>query len=202
VTPRSPSRGRTARGSSPARAGAAPSCAPGRSGRAARSSGSCTPTRAPEDAAEAIARALADARVAGGNFAIRFDGASGAARFLTWLYPKLRLLGLRYGDSAIFVRRDAYERAGGFRPFPIFEDLDLVGRVRRRARFVTVPSVVVTSSRRFEGRSFGLTFARWAGLQVLYWLGVSPHRLGALYSAGRSKGSASVSPSPSSPRPS
>jgi rSAM/selenodomain-associated transferase 2 len=142
-------------------------------------------THAPSDAAVCIARALEDPRAVGGNFRIRFDGVSGAARFLTWLYPRLRLLGLAYGDSGIFVRRAAYERAGGFRAFPIFEDLDLLRALWRQGRFVQAEGYVVTSSRRFEGRSFALTFARWSLLQGLYWLGVSPHTLARLYAPVR-----------------
>jgi rSAM/selenodomain-associated transferase 2 len=142
-------------------------------------------THAPADAAECIARALEDPRAVGGNFRIRFDGAGRAARFLTWLYPRLRLLGLAYGDSGIFVRRAAYERAGGFKPFPIFEDLDLLRALWRQGRFVQAEGCVVTSSRRFEGRSFALTFARWSLLQGLYWLGVSPHTLARLYAPVR-----------------
>ncbi|HEU4594904.1 MAG TPA: TIGR04283 family arsenosugar biosynthesis glycosyltransferase [Pyrinomonadaceae bacterium] len=138
-------------------------------------------TRAPRDAAARIAEALGDSRVVGGNFRVRFDGARRAARFLTWLYPQLRRLGLCYGDSAIFVRREAYERAGGFKPFPIFEDLDLLRALRRTGRLAHLDSTVVTSSRRFEGRSFVLTFARWSALQALYWLGVHPRTLGRLY---------------------
>ncbi len=138
-------------------------------------------TRAPADAAARIADALRDPRVAGGNFHVRFDGERRAARFLTWLDPQLRRLGLCYGDSAIFVRRAAYERAGGFKPFPIFEDLDLLRALRRTGRLVHLDSTVVTSSRRFEGRSFALTFARWSALQALYWLGVHPRTLGRLY---------------------
>jgi rSAM/selenodomain-associated transferase 2 len=138
-------------------------------------------TLAPADAGECIARALLTPGVVGGNFRIRFDGARRAARFLTWLYPRLRLLGLAYGDSGLFVRRAAYERAGGFKPFPIFEDLDLLRALWRQGRFVQADGCVVTSSRRFEGRSFALTFARWSLLQGLYWLGVSPHRLARLY---------------------
>jgi rSAM/selenodomain-associated transferase 2 len=138
-------------------------------------------TQPPGGAAEAIARALEDARVSGGNFGVLFDGGRRAARFLTWLYPRLRALGLCYGDSAIFVRRAAYEAVGGFRPHPIFEDLDLVRRLRRVGRFVQAPATVVTSSRRFERRSFALTFARWAALQALYWLGVPPRTLATFY---------------------
>ena len=44
---------------------------------------------------------------------------------------------------------------------------------------------VTTSSRRFEGRSFALTFARWALLQALYWLGVHPRTLGRMYAPVR-----------------
>lgn len=142
-------------------------------------------THAPADAAECIARALRDPRAVGGNFRIRFDGTRRAARFLTWLYPRLRLLGLAYGDSGIFVRRAAYERAGGFKPFPIFEDLDLLRALWKQGRFVQADGCVITSSRRFEGRSFALTFARWSLLQMLYWLGVNPHTLARLYAPVR-----------------
>jgi hypothetical protein len=79
------------------------------------------------------------------------------------------------------VRRDAYERAGGFRPMFLFEDLDLVRRLRRRGRLVCLEAEVLTSPRRFEGRNFPLVFARWVGLQLLYELGVPPQSLGRLY---------------------
>ena len=138
-------------------------------------------TKPSRDAAERIVEALANREVVAGNFSIRFDGSRVAARFLTWLYPHLRKLGLYYGDSAIFVRREAYQQTGGFKPFPIFEDLDLIRRLRPLGRVVHLHSAVITSSRRFEGRIFALTFARWASLQLLYWLGVHPNALGRLY---------------------
>ena len=111
-----------------------------------------------------------------------------AACFLTWLYPRLRFFRLCYGDSAIFVRREAYNQVGGFQPFPIFEDLDLMKRARKWGRVVHLRAAVVTSSRRFEGRSFALTFGWWASLQLLYWLGVGPFRFGRLYAPIRQTG--------------
>ena len=142
-----------------------------------------------EECVSEMEDALGDSSVVGGNFDVLFDGESGAARFLTWLYPRLRRLGLCYGDSGIFVRRDAYERIGGFRDFPIFEDLDLVRRLGKVGRVVHLSARVTTSSRRFEGRSFAFTFARWSLLQALYWLGVSPHTLGRMYAHVRAAGS-------------
>ncbi|MCP9493666.1 MAG: TIGR04283 family arsenosugar biosynthesis glycosyltransferase [Pyrinomonadaceae bacterium MAG19_C2-C3] len=138
-------------------------------------------TLPPRDAVERIIAALDEPEIVGGNCVICFDGESRVAKFMTWLYPRLRRIGLCYGDSAIFVRRDVYHRVGGFQPYPIFEDLDFVWRVRQIGSMVYLPVTVVTSSRRFEGRNFPLTFARWAWLQILFWCGVSPHRLGGWY---------------------
>ena len=130
-------------------------------------------------------RVLEDQSIAGGNFTIRFDGERSAAKFLSWLYPKLNALGLIYGDSAIFVRRDIYDKIGGFREYPIFEDLDFVERLRKIGAVVTLPAVVETSSRRFAEKSFALTFARWTFLQILYWCGVSPEKLVKIYFPAR-----------------
>jgi rSAM/selenodomain-associated transferase 2 len=142
-------------------------------------------TRPAPGCAALLAEALEDPGVVAGNFGVSFDGDSRGARLLTWLYPRLRRLGLCYGDSAIFVRREAYEEVGGFASFPVFEDLDLVRRLRKTGRVVHLPAVVTTSSRRFEGRSFALTFARWAFLQALYWAGVHPRTLGRMYAPVR-----------------
>ena len=138
-------------------------------------------TLPPENACEQILRALKDEQTIGGNFEIRFDGESLAARFLTWLYPKLRALDLCYGDSAFFARRAAYERSGGFADLPLFEDVEFYRRLKKHGRFVHLKSVVTSSSRRFEKRSFALTFARWSLFQGLYWIGVSPHFLAKRY---------------------
>lgn len=137
------------------------------------------------DAAYAIRAALADPDAVGGNFELEFAGPSRGSRFLHWLYPRLRAIGLAYGDSGFFVRRDAYLRCGGFQPYPLFEDLDLLRRLRHQGRFVTVPARLVTSARRWRNRPFALVLIQWIGLQILYWLGVSPRRLGRWYAAIR-----------------
>lgn len=128
-----------------------------------------------------IGAALSLPGIVGGHFRLRFDGGRRAASFLSWFTDHLRPLGLAYGDSAFFVRRDVYDRVGGFRDCPIFEDLDLLRRLRRAGRFVRVDGFVAASSRRFEGRSFALCFGRWIFMQALYWLDVPPQMLGRLY---------------------
>ena len=140
----------------------------------------------PREAVVLIENSLSDdALTVGGNFKLRFGGESRAARFMTWLYQRLGQLGLYYGDSGIFVRAAAYKEAGGFKPFPIFEDVDLVRRLKRKGPMKHLPIAVMTSSRRFENRRFVFTFLRWSMLQILYWVGVSPVKLGRFYGPGR-----------------
>jgi len=138
-------------------------------------------TRPVQGSARQIKQFMRYREVVGGNFEITFAGENRWARFLTKLYPYLRSIGLVYGDSAIFVRRDVYEKIGGFRFLPIFEDLDLYKRLQRRGRFVHINLPVTTSSRRFENRSFLLTFSRWSFFQGLYWIGFPPRLLAKFY---------------------
>lgn len=139
----------------------------------------------PANATSEIVTALRDKQVVGGNFGLVFDGESRAARQLTAIYPFLRLLNLCYGDSGVFVRRELYERIGGFRPLALFEDLDLLRRLRRTGKFVHLPCRIVTSSRRFEHRNFALMWLQWTTLQLLYWCGCPPDRLARWYGHAR-----------------
>jgi rSAM/selenodomain-associated transferase 2 len=133
------------------------------------------------EAEKALRSVVDDPSITSGNFQLVFGGESAAATSMTWIYRYLRLLGLCYGDSGFFVRADIYRQVGGFRDYPIFEDLDLLRRLRKVGTFVRLPAVITTSSRRFEGRSFVATFAYWTFLQMLYWLGCDPRRLGNYY---------------------
>ncbi|MGD9629669.1 MAG: TIGR04283 family arsenosugar biosynthesis glycosyltransferase [Pyrinomonadaceae bacterium] len=140
----------------------------------------------PADALAEIRLAFEDEGSVVGNFELRFDGDSRAARFMTWFYPQVRKLGLIYGDSGIFVRRRIYDEVGGVSPIPLFEDLDLVRRLKRAGKLVHLDAELLTSSRRFEGRPFIPVFLRWVFFQSLYWIGVSPHRLASRYRPVRS----------------
>ncbi len=138
-------------------------------------------SRPAPDALNEILSALEDSSVVAGNFTLRFAGESRPAKFMTWFYRHIRKIGLLYGDSGIFVRRDAYERVGGFKSLPLFEDLDLVYRLRKIGKLVTLDAEIVTSSRRFENRAFLPVFIRWIVFQCLYWIGVSPHTMAGIY---------------------
>ena len=142
-------------------------------------------TRPEAGAVEQIEQALRDPLVAGGNFSLVFEGVHYSARQMTWIYPYLRRLGLSYGDAGIFIKRTVYDAIGGCRPYPLFEDLDLVRRLRHHGRFLHLKARVFTSSRRFEGPQYAKVWALWITLQLLYWVGVSPYRLARWYRHAR-----------------
>jgi rSAM/selenodomain-associated transferase 2 len=144
-------------------------------------------TELPADAARWIASALADPDVVAGAFRIRTVADAGR----NWLGPLLRTADLRarltrlpYGDQAVFVRRSAFERVGGFPPQPLFEDLELARRLWRVGRIVTVAAEVRVSGRRFLERPLRSLVAMH-GFPMLYRLGVSAETLARWYGAPR-----------------
>ena len=118
----------------------------------------------------------------GGNFRIVFDGDTSFAEWLTSFYAWFRERGLYYGDSGIFVRRRVYQAIGGIRPIDLMEDYEFSQRLERAGatRCLDEPPLV-TSSRRFEGRSPTAIVIGWLLLHGLYHLGVSPRLLARYY---------------------
>jgi rSAM/selenodomain-associated transferase 2 len=138
-------------------------------------------TALPRGALAAIRAALADATAVGGNFTLRFGSGGLADRvFESYCGVQQRLLGVFFGDSALFVRTSAFHAAGGFSDAPVLEDLELVRRLRSAGRLVRLPLQVRTSDRRYRGRVVR-TVATWAALVALYAAGVAPRRLARLY---------------------
>jgi len=130
----------------------------------------------------AVQSALADPRVAGGAFALRFDRRSFALRIIEWgARLRVALLGLPYGDQALFVRRDALEAVGGVPPVPILEDVDLVRALRRRGRLAMLALPVTSSARRYQRGGVARTWWRNALALAAWRLGVDRERLAAWY---------------------
>jgi len=136
----------------------------------------------PPDAPAWVARALADPAVVAGAFRIRTvaDVRHPLAPFLRLADLRARLARLPYGDQALFVRRTAFDAVGGFPDQPLFEDVELARRLRRRGRIVTVPATVRVSGRRFLAHPIRAAVAMRL-FPLLYRLGVPAERLARRY---------------------
>ena len=139
-------------------------------------------TRLPPGAIGAVRRALADPRVVGGGFRHRFERATLALRLISaWATWRSRLLGVHYGDQAMFVRRAVFLALGGFPEIPLFEDLILSRAMRCRGLVRTLPLAAVTSARRLREGGIGRTAARFAWMKLRHALGADPARLKSRY---------------------
>jgi rSAM/selenodomain-associated transferase 2 len=137
----------------------------------------------PDRAVTLVESALADSEVVAGAFRTHTiaDGRT------SWVTGCLRLADLRsrysrlpYGDQALFVRREVFDRVGGFPPQPIFEDVEISRRLRRAGLIRTLPESVVVSGRRFTARPLYYA-ALMTVLPTLYRLGVRPTTLARTY---------------------
>lgn len=136
----------------------------------------------PGSLAAILAAFSRDPRLIGGNFRLLFDGEDRFSRWLTGFYALFRRLGLYYGDSGMFLRRDVYERLGGIRPLALMEDYDLNRRMQRAGRTCCLAAVpLTTSSRKFRGRHPAAIVSQWIATHALYHLGVPPARLERWY---------------------
>jgi hypothetical protein len=126
--------------------------------------------------------ALADARVAGGAFALRFAEPGALLRFVELgVRMRLALARLPYGDQALFVRASVLEELGGVPQAEIMEDLDLVRGMRAHGRLALLPAAVTTSARRYQARGVLRTMLRnWAALAA-WSLGLDRGRIAAWY---------------------
>lgn len=138
-------------------------------------------TRLPPEAIGAIQQTITDG-ADGGAFRVRFDDPRSIMRLAAWLINlRTRWTQTPLGDQGQFARRSVFERLGGFREWPILEDLDFSRRLKRVGKLVVIPHAVTTGARRFNKRGVLRTIATNWLIWGLFFLGVSPQRLAKLY---------------------
>jgi rSAM/selenodomain-associated transferase 2/rSAM/selenodomain-associated transferase 1 len=140
-------------------------------------------TRLPPQWSDEIRRASADRDVVGGSFRFRLDSAAWQARLIERAVDgRVRWLDLAYGDQALFVRRDVFDAIGGYREWPLMEDVEFVRRLRRAGTLYHSAQPVLTSARRWERDGWWRRSASNVMLQALFFAGVAPERLANWYS--------------------
>jgi rSAM/selenodomain-associated transferase 2 len=163
---------------------------PGRGGQLNRGAAAATgdvllflhaDTTLPEGGAEKVREAVARG-ARGGAFLVRFDVDRPMQRLGAWLINhRTRLIRLPLGDQAQFATRETFERLGGYKDWPILEDLDFALRLRRLGGMALITDPVTTGARRFIEQGAVRTVATNWLIWLLFLLGVSPHRLARLY---------------------
>lgn len=143
-------------------------------------------TRLPVGALKKIARVLENRDYVGGAFDLCIDSDRWILKYIAARASlRSRLNRIPYGDQAIFIRRSDFDKIGGFRDIPLMEDVDLMRRIKKGGKKIHIlRDKVITSPRRWEHEGAVYTTLRNQVIVMLYYLGVSPHKLARLYRFG------------------
>ena len=98
-------------------------------------------------------------------------------RAVAW---RCRVLAMPYGDQGLLIAHDVLDAAGGVRPLPLMEDVDLVRRLGRR-RLAPLAVDAVTCAGRWERDGWRRRTARNLMCLALWHAGVPPSLLARLY---------------------
>lgn len=136
----------------------------------------------PTDGLAHIRRVLEDDACIGGRFKVALDEDGPIYRLIergiSW---RDSVTGGFTGDQAIFVRREVFERLGGFAEVPLLEDVDFARKLKRAGRLASLSPPVTTSARRWRRCGPARTAARMWFIKGLFLAGVSPFKLAGLY---------------------
>jgi rSAM/selenodomain-associated transferase 2 len=143
-------------------------------------------TRLPENADARILQGLATSGRAWGRFDVRIEGRSRQLPVIAFFMNlRSRATGIATGDQAIFVRRDAFRRVGGFPPLELMEDIALSRSLKRLSRPLCLADKAVTSGRRWEQHGVMRTVLLMGWLRLRFFFGAAPAKLARLYDGER-----------------
>ncbi|MCC5914741.1 MAG: TIGR04283 family arsenosugar biosynthesis glycosyltransferase [Balneolaceae bacterium] len=116
-----------------------------------------------------------------GCFRLKFDRDHPLLNFFGWC-TRFRSTLIRFGDQGLFVKKQMFEKAGGFdETLTLMEDQEMVRELKKRGEFELLEENVTTSARKYEKigvlRLQALFFSIWAG----HYLGMSQEALVHFY---------------------
>lgn len=129
-------------------------------------------------------RALRDEpAVLGGAFHRKFDERHPRLRWLERFHRTLstKFGATIYGDQSFFVRRAHFQALGGFRDYPLMEDMEFSGRLRRAGGVRLLDPPIATSARRALRQGAWKTSVQNGAFILLFKCGVSPVTLHRWY---------------------
>jgi rSAM/selenodomain-associated transferase 2 len=118
-------------------------------------------------------------RAAAFRFALD-DQSTAAARLEAMVAWRCRVMALPYGDQGLLISRQLYDALGGYRPVPLFEDVEFIRRIGRD-RLTILETRAVTSATRYLQSGYFRRSMRNLFCMALYRLGIPPHLIARIY---------------------
>lgn len=116
-----------------------------------------------------------------GCFKMSFDNRHFLLRFAGWL-TRFNNSWCRGGDQSLYVTRDAFEKVQGYNEsLIIYEDNEILSRLRKITCFCVIRKTLVTSARRFEQNGIFRLQMIFLMIHLRYRFGTSQDKLLAFY---------------------
>ncbi len=116
-----------------------------------------------------------------GCFRLTFDHTNWFLKANAW-FTRFNISWVRFGDQGLFVAKDLFREAGGYRKdMMLLEDQDMAGRLKRRGKFKVIPMQIQTSARKYLVNGIVKTQTKFYLIWILYKLGFSQALLIKLY---------------------
>ena len=140
-------------------------------------------TLLPKDAPLHVEAAMREKNIKAGAFDFNFDTDKRflklIAKVASWRSRKTRL---PYGDQAIFIKKEIFEKIGGYENIALMEDVNLMQKLKKRGLKIKIlKQKVTTSARKYEKNGIFYNVMRNQILSMLYFFGVDADKLGKYY---------------------
>jgi rSAM/selenodomain-associated transferase 2 len=140
----------------------------------------------PNAADAVISEVFQDPECLWGRFDVRLGKGTGVYRLIAGLMNiRSRLTAIATGDQTLLIRVSEFNALGGYAEIPLMEDVEICKRLRLRSQPKVLRATVTSSTRRWEQQGVVRTVLLMWWLRFLFFLGVSPEKLAAVYNKSK-----------------
>jgi len=143
-------------------------------------------TQLPLNYRQLVQETLAKPKTVAGAFLLKINGQNPLLRLIEkGVNARSRFLQMPYGDQGIFLKKETFEKVGGFPILPIMEDFQLIRTLKKQGKIRLAAASVLTSARRWERLGVIQTTLINQIIIIGYFLGIPPSQLKQWYASCR-----------------
>ncbi|QPJ62868.1 MAG: glycosyltransferase family 2 protein [Candidatus Nitronauta litoralis] len=129
---------------------------------------------------------MSEGTLVGGAYSLNISSPQKSLRLISHFANfRARTFNMAYGDQAIFVTVETFNKLNGFQPLPICEDLDFYKRLKSQGKVSILRHKANTSSRRWDYDGVFFCTLRNTLIAGAFLLGCSPRILSRWYPSRR-----------------
>lgn len=116
-----------------------------------------------------------------GCFRLKWDKQGWFLSKFSWM-TRFKFNICRGGDQSLFIQSHIFRALGGFKEdFSLFEDVEIISRLKRKGKFTVLPYDVITSTRKYAKNGTIRLQLLYGIMHIMYNTGVSQKKLLSYY---------------------